>query len=68
MKMNWKKRFASKAFWVAIFAFIALTGRVFDLYQVPEGWDDWVNIALALLTAMGVVIDPTTEGLGDNDK
>lgn len=66
--INWRKRFASKAFWVALFAFIALTGQAFELYQVPEGWDTWVNLVLALLTAMGVIIDPTTEGIGDKES
>lgn len=68
MNINWRKRFASKAFWVSLFAFIALTGQVFGFYQVPQGWDSWVNVVLALLTAMGVIIDPTTSGIGDKDE
>ena len=63
--MNIKKRLENKAFWVAAFAFIALTGQVFGMYQVPEGWDIWVNSVLALLTAMGVIMNPATEGIGD---
>lgn len=63
--IDWKIRIKNKAFWVAGFAFIALTGQVFGLYQVPEGWDTWVNSVLALLTAMGVIMNPTTKGIGD---
>lgn len=61
-------RFKNKAFWVAVFAFIALTGQIFDLYQVPDGWDLWVNSAIILLTAMGIIIDPTSPNLKDRDK
>lgn len=63
--MNWKVRFRSKAFWVALFAFIALTGKVWGVYDVPAQWDIWVNGVLALLTAMGVIINPTTPGIRD---
>lgn len=63
--MDWKKRVKNKMFWVALFAMIALTGQVFGLYQVPEGWDTWVNAVIALLTAVGIIINPTTKGLGD---
>ncbi len=59
------ERLRNKAFWVAIFAFIALTGQVFGFYQVPTGWDTWVNSVLALLTAAGVIINPTTPGIRD---
>ncbi len=65
--INWKKRFQSKAFWVAIFSMIALTGQVFNVYQVPNGWELWVNSALTLLTLAGIITDPTTEGYGDKE-
>jgi phi LC3 family holin len=65
MKIDFKKRLQNKPFWIAIFAFIALTGQVFGLYQVPEGWDTWVNTIIMVLIGMGVIIDPTTKGLSD---
>lgn len=66
--INWKKRFHSKAFWVAIFSMIALTGQVFNVYQVPNGWETWVNSVLTLLTLAGIITDPTTDGFGDVEK
>ncbi len=63
--MNLKKRFSSYPFWVSIFAFVAITGQTFGLYQVPQGWDTWVNVLLAVLVASGIVVDPTTKGYKD---
>lgn len=66
-KLNENKnaRWRNKAFWVAIFAFFALTGQVFGFYQVPDGWDTWVKSVLTLLTAGGVIMNPTTPGIRD---
>ena len=58
-------RLENKPFWMAMFALIAITGQVFGLYQVPEGYDIWVNAILALMTAAGIFVDPTTPGLKD---
>ena len=63
--MNWKARLRSKEFWIAMFAFIALTGQVWGFYTVPQGWDAWVNLLLILMTAMGIINNPTTNGFGD---
>lgn len=65
-KLDFKKRVRNQFFWIALFSFIALTGQVFDIYQVPQGWESWTNAVLVLLTAMGVIIDPTSDGIGDD--
>lgn len=62
---DWKSRLRSKPFWVALFAFIALTGQTFGFYAVPQGWDVWVNAVLALMIAAGIIVNPTTPGVGD---
>jgi len=59
------KRFRNKGFWMAMFSLVAITGQVFGLYHVPEGYDTWVNAVLAVMTAAGVFINPTTIGFRD---
>jgi phi LC3 family holin len=49
---------------------------VYDLLAMldimPAVTEDWlmsiVQTVLTLLTALGVVIDPTTQGMGDSDR
>ena len=62
---NKNARWRNKPFWVAMFAVIALTGQMFGWYEVPEGWDTWVNGVLTLFAAAGVIINPTTPGIND---
>lgn len=64
-KINWEKRVRSKPFLVAAFSFIALTGQVFGLYEVPQEWDNWVNLLLSIGVAAGIIVDPTTSGMSD---
>lgn len=74
MKINWKIRLRNKAWLTAV---LALT--VSFLYDLAEllGWapaftEEWVlhliQTGLTLLTALGVVIDPTTEGASDSER
>jgi len=60
-----KKRFRNKGFWIAMFSLIAITGQVFGVYSVPEGYNTWVNAVLAVMTAAGVFINPNTVGFKD---
>ena len=72
--MNWKVRFKNKT-WLA--AFIALlvsfAYQVLALFEVaPQVTQDavmqTVNIVLMLLSALGVLIDPTTTGITDSAR
>ena len=72
--MNWKVRFKNKT-WLA--AFIALlvsfAYQVLALFEVaPAVTQDavmqTVNIVLMLLSALGVLIDPTTTGITDSAR
>lgn len=60
-----KNRFRNKVFWAGMFSLVAITGQVFGLYQVPDGWDTWVNTVLTVMSALGVFSNPNTPGLGD---
>ena len=74
MKINWKVRLRNKTWLTSV---IALTiSFVYDLLSmldfVPPLSEDWLlslfQTILTLLTALGVVIDPTTQGAGDSDR
>lgn len=72
MKLNLKVRLRNKAFWAlfipAIVAFIYNVLNCFDI--VPSVSYDWVmdlvTTILTALAALGVLVDPTTAGLGDS--
>lgn len=74
MKINWKVRLRNKT-WVASIIALIIT-FVYDLLAmleiVPAVTEDWllsiVQTVLTLLTALGVIIDPTTAGAGDSER
>lgn len=74
MKLNWKVRLKNKI-WVGSFlAFIVTTVftvlGMFDVY--PNITEDRVlaivNQAVNLLSMLGILVDPTTEGFGDSQR
>ena len=74
MKINWKVRLHNKTWLASVLALIV--SFVYDLLAmleyVPPLSEDWLlslmQTLLTLLTALGVVIDPTTEGAQDSDQ
>ena len=74
MKINWKVRLRNKTWLASVLAL--MVSFAYDLLAmvdvVPPLSEDWllslVQTLLALLTALGVVIDPTTDGAGDSDR
>jgi phi LC3 family holin len=74
MKINWKVRLRNKT-WVAsllalVVTFVYNMLAAFDV--VPAVTEEWVmgiiSTVLTLLTALGVLIDPTTQGVADSDR
>ena len=74
MKINWKVRLRNKTWLVSVLALIV--SFAYDLLAmldvVPPLSEDWLmsllQTILTLLTALGVVIDPTTDGAADSDR
>lgn len=72
MKINWKVRFKHTPFLVALFALVMLlVQQVFSLFGIDttiynEQATDLFNTVLAILVLIGVVSDPTTEGVNDS--
>lgn len=74
MKINWKVRLRNKTWLTSVIALVV--SFVYDLLAmaevVPPLSEDWLlslfQTLLTLLTALGVVIDPTTQGASDSDR
>ena len=72
--INWIVRFKNKAFWVALIPAIlllvqvvaAVFGFTLDLGDLGNKLLDVVNALFAVLTILGIVVDPTTAGTGDS--
>ena len=76
MKMNWKVRFKNKTFWLTVIPAIALVvqaaaalfGYTIDLTTIVGKLQAVVNAVFALLVILGIVVDPTTDGVGDSER
>lgn len=74
MKINWKVRFRNKVFLYSLIALVV--SFAFDLLAMfdvfPAISENMVlqlaNIVLMILSGVGVVTDPTTEGVGDSAR
>jgi phi LC3 family holin len=76
MKVNWKIRIKNKAFWLAVIPAIALVaqavasvfGYTIDLTSIVGKLQAVVNAVFALLVILGIVVDPTTQGVNDSNR
>lgn len=74
MKINWKVRLRNKTWLASLLALVVTFAyellAMLDI--VPPVTEDWVtgiiSTVLTLLTALGVLIDPTTPGAADSDR
>lgn len=74
MKINWKVRFKNPVFWLtllpAVIAFVYTLLGCFGV--VPTVSESTVTNAftavITALTAIGVLIDPTTKGINDSER
>ncbi|MDD6666734.1 MAG: phage holin [Lachnospiraceae bacterium] len=76
MKINWKIRLKNKNFWVAMIPAIILLiqqvagifGVNIDLGSLGDKLLAIVNTVFVILALVGVVSDPTTDGIRDSDQ
>lgn len=74
MDINWKVRIKNKAFWVALIPAVlllatqvaAVFGFTLDFTTLQEQLVAIVGTIFTLLAILGIVADPTTEGIGDS--
>ena len=65
--INWKLRFKNKATLLAIASTVILLIQQLG-FKLPDNIADVVNTFLTLLVLLGVISDPTTEGVSDSPK
>ena len=76
MKINWLVRIKNKAFWVALIpaallliqTVAALLGFSLDLGDVGDKLLAVVNAIFGVLVILGVVVDPTVDGVSDSAR
>lgn len=76
MGINWKVRIKNKQFWLALIPALALIattvasvfGYTIDLTTLVGKIQAVVNAIFALLVILGIVVDPTTDGIGDSER
>lgn len=72
---DWKERFKNKMFWLAIIPAVLLViqtvaavfGYTLDLGDLGNKLLDVVNAIFSVLVIAGIVVDPSTPGVGDNN-
>ena len=76
MKINWTVRLKNKQFWLSVVPAIALVvqavaalfGYTIDLTTIVGKVQAVVNAVFGLLVILGIVVDPTTAGVGDSER
>lgn len=76
MTVNWKVRIKNVNFWLMIIpAILLLAQLVLDLFGIHMDFGELgnklkaiVNAVFAILTLLGIVNDPTTDGLNDSKR
>ena len=76
MKINWKVRVLSVKFWLALVpaallvvqTVAAVFGYNWDFANLCKELTAVINAVFALLTIVGVAVDPTTEGVSDSQQ
>ena len=74
MGINWKVRLKNKLFWVAIIPAVLLLvqlvaglfGFALELGEIGDKLIEIVNAVFVVLTLLGVIADPTTQGMTDS--
>ena len=74
--INWKVRIKNKNFWIALIpALIVLIQYIANLFGITLNLNDMsekildvVNAVFVVLSILGIVTDPTTEGIADSKQ
>ena len=62
-----KRRFRNKAFLVSFIAAIVLLVQQLGFGRfLPENLNDVINTILTILCMLGIIVDPTTDGVSDS--
>jgi phi LC3 family holin len=74
MKVNWKARFKNKVFLISFLALlISFVYNVLGMFDVVPAISEsqvseFITIIVNVLGVLGVVVDPTTQGVSDSER
>lgn len=76
MSINWKVRIKNKTFWLLLIPAIViliqkvaeLFGISLDLSDVSQKLVNVIEAVFVVLAILGIVVDPTTAGVGDSER
>lgn len=76
MGINWKVRVKNKMFWLALVPAVilliqtiaALFGITIDLADMQGKIIEVINAVFVILVILGIVVDPTTNGVDDSKQ
>lgn len=74
MKINWKARFKNKTFVIAFATLVISSGyQIITLFDIVPAISEsslvnWITMLVNFVAMLGVVADPTTEGISDSDR
>lgn len=74
MKLNWKVRFRNKQFLASLVALILVFANQLagmfgmDITVYSDQITNITETVLMILALMGIVVDPTTEGMSDSER
>lgn len=69
--INWKSRIANKTFWISLAGATVLLAQQLGLDAtkiIPANYVDIINTIFLVLTILGIVVDPSTEGISDKQE
>ena len=74
--INWKVRLKNKAFWITIIPMVfvlvhqilIIFGIDLDLTNLASQLVDIVETVFMILGVLGIIVDPTTIGIGDSSR
>lgn len=69
--INWETRLKNKTFWVSLISAIVLLSQQlgFDISNfIPSNYADIINTIFVILTILGIVVDPSTDGILDKKE
>ena len=68
MNINWKARLTNKTFLVSIVSAIVLLSQQLGYNIFPSNWSDILNTILTIFILLGIIIDPSTDGIQDKKE
>ena len=76
MKINLLVRFKNKAFWLSLIPALLLVAQTiaslfgynWDFVVLNQQIAAIINAVFAVLSILGIVVDPTTAGIGDSQR